>query len=203
LHLDRIMPDDFTWHPGQPAETGRLRDDSRPAAALPMNALRRESFADPSARSRYRLGTLTCEEIGLEPPESLPMGATLAQAARKLGHSQAGWLPLVKRGRLAGALYLDDLLKAIGVGRDPAATPVGQVRSRILPTVALRTLLVDAVRLMLATFVRRAAVVDDQERLLGFVTLSEAASLVDRDPAVREVLAQVSFSPSLWARRFR
>jgi CBS-domain-containing membrane protein len=72
-----------------------------------------------------------------------------------------------------------------------------------LPTVQRYTLLADAVRLMLGNFLRRIAVIDDREELVGFVTMAEAAAMADRDAAVRDLFGEITFSPSVWARRFR
>ena len=152
------MRDDFTWHPGEPAERGRLAPDDRPGGALPMNPLQAPSYASPYARVRWPAGALTCNEVGLE---------------------------------------------SVAAGADPGATPVGEVASPLLPTVQPDALLADAVRVMIGSFLRRIAVVDDHEELVGFVTMSEAAARAERDPAVRDLLGELAFSPSVWARRFR
>jgi len=104
---------------------------------------------------------------------------------------------------LRAGVYLDDLLRALGEGADAAHTPVRTIESRLLPTVTHQTLLADAVRLMIASYLRRVPLLGEGGRLVGFVTLSEAAAMADRDPAVREALEQTALSPSLWARRFR
>ena len=197
------MRDDFTEHVGEPAERGRLVPTDRPGAALPMSAMRAESYANRSARAFWKAGTLTCGEIGLEPPETIGADENLCVAAKRLGMSQSGFLPVTDGNHLRGAIYIDDVLKAVGGGTDCHQQLVGQVASKLLPTVQKHTLLADAVRLMIGSFLRRIAVVDDHEQLAGFVTLSEAAAMADRDPAVRELLEQVTLSPSLWARRFR
>ena len=168
-----------------------------------MSSMRTESYADRSARAFWRTGTLTCGEIGLEPAETIGAAENLCVAAKRMAVLQSGFLPVVDGGHLRGAIYLEDILKAVGGGTDCHHQLVGQVASKLLPTVQKHTLLADAVRLMIASFLRRIAVVDDHEQLAGFVTLSEAAAMADRDPAVRELLEQVTLSPSLWARRFR
>ena len=197
------MRDDFTEHAGEPAERGRLVPDDRPGAALPMNAMRSPDYASAYARMRWRTGILTCGEIGLEPPQSISAHENLCVAAHRFACAQIGFLPVVEAGRLQGALYIEDLLKAVGCATDCHATRVGQVASKLLPTVQKHTLLADAVRLMIGSYLRRIAVTDDHDKLVGFVTMSEAAALADRDPAVRELLGQITLSPSLWARRFR
>lgn len=168
-----------------------------------MSSMRSESFANRSARAFWKVGTLACGEIGLEPPETIGAHENLCVAAKRLSGSQSGFIPVVEDGRLRGAIYLDDILKAVGGGTDCHQQLVGQVASKLLATVQKHTLLADAVRLMIGSFLRRIAVVDDHEQLVGFVTLSEAAAMADRDQAVRELLEQVTLSPSLWARRFR
>ena len=168
-----------------------------------MSPQRSPGYARPRARASWYAGTFTCGEIGIEPADALAPAGTLAEAARRMAGSQAGFLPVCEEGRVRGAVYLDDLLRALGEGADALNTPVATVESRLIPTVTCDTLLADAVRLMTASYLRRVPLVEQGGRLLGFVTLSEAAALADRDPAVREAFEQLSLSPSLWARRFR
>jgi CBS domain-containing protein len=195
------MPDDFSGREGEPAERGRFAAEERPAAGLPMSALQPPGYASPHARYRWRPGFLLCGEIGLEPPERVEPRHTMAEAASRLLGSQAGYLPVVSEGRLSGAVLLEDLLSAAGKGEALQSVPVSRIAVRRLPTVRRETLLADAVRLMIANCLRRIPVVDTEDHLLGFVTLSEAAALADRDPAVRDVLGAVGLSPSFWARR--
>ena len=197
------MRDEFTEQAGEPAERGRHVPDDRPGAALPMNAMHSPDFASAFARMRWRTGILTCGEIGLEPPQSIDAHESLCVAAKRFACAQFGVLPVIEGGRLCGALYVDDLLKAVGMATICHETRVGQVASKLLPTVQKHTLLADAVRLMIGSYLRRIAVIDAHDKLVGFVTMSEAAAMAERDPAVRELLGQITLSPSLWARRFR
>jgi CBS domain-containing protein len=168
-----------------------------------MNPMRSPSYASAHARMRWRTGILTCGEIGLEPPQAIGAHENLCVAAHRFACSHLGFLPVVEGERLRGALYIEDLLKAVGCATDCHETRVGQVASKLLPTVQRHTLLADAVRLMIGSYLRRVAMTDDHDKLVGFVTMSEAAAMADRDPAVRDLLGQITLSPSLWARRFR
>jgi CBS domain-containing protein len=110
-------------------------------------------------------------------------------------------LPVVgDDGRLLGALYVDALLACVASERIPA--DVRPLISRQLPTCKRASTVYDAVRQMIACHLMEIPVVDDQERLLGVLTLSEAAAAGERDPVVRELFEALT-SPSLFAEPWR
>jgi signal-transduction protein with cAMP-binding, CBS, and nucleotidyltransferase domain len=192
------MRDDFDHRAGEPAERGRLEPHDEPGAALPMRAF---DQALPAEHTDFPVGTLTCQQAGIEPPESVIPDMLIADVAARLARMQPGYLPVEENGRLIGAVTLEDLMGALAAGQS-AKTPVVTIMSDAMPTVLPETLLADAVHLMMARFLRRVPLVTREGRFIGFVTLSAAAGTAARDVAVREALAQLAFSPSLWARRF-
>jgi CBS domain-containing protein len=84
----------------------------------------------------------------------------------------------------------DIVVRAVAEGWDPASTPVGEVASRDLTTVAPTDPLESAVALMRERSVRRLPVVEDG-RPIGIVSLGDLA--VERDPD--SALGDISAAP--------
>ena len=103
--------------------------------------------------------------------------------------------------RFLGVIFIEALLGRVVDDRFPAS--VRSLVSEQIPTCAPGSALVDAVRQMVATYLRRIPVVGDAGELVGILPLSAAALAANRDPAVRDVHEAAAQSPSTFARRWR
>ena len=143
---------------------------------------------------------LTVGEVALEPPTcTLDRNATLAEAARRLADDDSGFVPICHRGHLVGALYEQDLLRALADEKVPRH--IHTLVSEQLPCCLPKCALVDAVWLMLSCYLRKLPVVDEEGLLLGMVTLSEAVAAAFREPPIADLLERCATSPSRFARR--
>jgi hypothetical protein len=176
---------------------------SRPQGALPYSPLVRQAYApQPRARLGWGQGLITVGDVGLEPAEcALAAGDTLAAVARQLLHDEAGFVPVCDGGRFLGVVFVDDVLQCVADDRIPPN--VAELVSTQIPTCAPNSVLVDAVRQMIACYVRKIPVVGDACELLGMLTLSEAAAAGTKDPMVADLIERFAGSMSLFARRMR
>jgi CBS domain-containing protein len=173
---------------------------SRPAGALPFSPLVRQAFAPtPRVRLGWAAGELMVHEVHLEPARAVGPDSTIADAARLMREDGSDLVPVVADGHFRGILHIDDVLKL--VADNQTSSKLQHLVSSQIPTCSPRSALVDAVRQMVACYLRRIPVVGDDGALLGMLTLSTAAQESERDPAVRDLLE--SATPSFFARRWR
>lgn len=127
------------------------------------------------------------QDIMTVSPEVCRPDDNLAQAVSQLWNVDCGVLPVVDpAGRLAGILTDRDICIALGT-RNERASDV-RVRTVMRPVEACTADedVITALARMAERQVRRLPVVDDQRRLLGIVSLSDAARATGSGPhAVR------------------
>jgi CBS-domain-containing membrane protein len=176
---------------------------SRPQGALPYSPLVRQAYApQPRARLGWGQGLITVEDVMLEPPScALGPDDTIRAAAKLMLRDEAGFVPVCSDGKFLGVVFAEAILQSVADDRTPPN--VAKVLSTQIPTCARYSVLVDAVRQMIACYLRKIPVVGDAGELVGLLTLSEAGAAAARDPAVAEVLERFAGSPSLFARRMR
>ncbi len=176
---------------------------SRPQGALPYSPIVRQAYVtQPRARLGWGQGVITVGDVTLEPPScALAPTDSLRAAAARLLADDSGFVPVCDGGRFVGAVFVDVLLRCVADDRIPAnLKPVISVQ---IPTCSAKSALVDAVRQMIACYLRRIPVVGDGGALVGMLTLSEAAAAAVRDPSVADVLERFATSASLFARMLR
>jgi CBS domain-containing protein len=101
---------------------------------------------------------------------------TLAEAATRMRDHNVGILPVVVNGKLAGVITDRDLVvRALAEGADPTLTVVGEFASAEPIYARPDTPLGEAMEVMAARQLGRLPVVDDDDRLVGIVTLGSLA----------------------------
>ncbi len=176
---------------------------SRPQGALPYSPIVRQAYApQPIARLGWGQGVITVADVALEPPGcALAPGDSLSAAARRMLDEETDFVPVCADGRFVGVVFVEAVLQSVADDRIPPT--LAEVLTEQIPTCAPRSALVDAVRRMIACYLRKIPVVGDAGELLGLLTLSEAGAAAARDPAVGELIERFAGSPSLFARRMR
>jgi CBS domain-containing protein len=102
--------------------------------------------------------------------------ATLADAARQMRDHNVGILPVIVAGELAGVITDRDLVvRALAEGADPTLTVVGGFASGAPISVRPDTGLAETMEIMAECQVGRLPVVDQDNRLVGIVTLGSLA----------------------------
>jgi CBS-domain-containing membrane protein len=176
---------------------------SRPSGALPYSPLVRQAYApQPRARLGWGQGTISVADVTLEPAScALSPDDSLSAAAKLLVRDEAGFVPVCVDHRFVGVVFAEAVLGS--VADDRRVLNLASVVTTQIPTCTRHSALVDAVRQMIACYLRKIPVVGDAGELVGLLTLCEAGAAAARDPAVAEVLERFAGSPSLFARRMR
>ncbi|TDE19309.1 CBS domain-containing protein [Actinomadura sp. 6K520] len=109
-------------------------------------------------------------------PETLPLDATLYEAARIMRDRGIGDVLVTYAGRLCGVVTDRDIVvRAVAESRDTSLTPLGDVCTAELTTVGPDDDTGTAARLMCERAVRRLPVVDAQHRPVGIVCIGDLA----------------------------
>jgi CBS domain-containing protein len=112
----------------------------------------------------------------------LPSETTIAEVARTMREQDIGDVVVADGPSLAGMVTDRDLVvRAIADGRDPEATTVGEVMTRDLVTVRPDDTVQQAALLMRDRAVRRLLVCDDDQGLVGVVSIGDLAERIDPD----------------------
>src|SRR6184192_340331 len=146
---------------------------SRPGPALPFSPLVQQAYAPtPRARIGWAAGLLECREVPLDEPHGVMPTDTVRLAARRLLDDEADWLAVLDGGLFVGVLWSEEILRCVADDRVPSK--IGSLISSQIPTCAPQSALVDAVRQMIATWIRRIPVVGDHGELVGILPLAAA-----------------------------
>ena len=106
--------------------------------------------------------------------------ATVQEVAERMKASNIGSIPICEDSHLVGTITDRDItVRVTAEGRDPQATPVCDVMSRPVVTVRPQQDVVEAEQLMHDHQVRRLPVVEQDGRLVGYMT---TATIARRDP---------------------
>ncbi|TMQ93320.1 CBS domain-containing protein [Actinomadura soli] len=109
-------------------------------------------------------------------PLTLPLDATLYEAARIMRDEGIGDVLVTYAGRLCGVITDRDIVvRAVAESRDTSLTPLGDVCTAELTTVRPYDDTGTAARLMSEQAVRRLPVVDDEQRPVGIICIGDLA----------------------------
>lgn len=101
---------------------------------------------------------------------------TIQQAARLMGQSDTGVVPVVEDGRVVGLLTDRDVaIRITAEARDPSKTPVREVMSKDIAFCCVDEEIDRVVELMETEQVRRMPVLDRHQNLVGIVSVGDVA----------------------------
>jgi stage IV sporulation protein FB len=107
---------------------------------------------------------------------TLPAGASIADAVQKFLHTSQKVIPVIeKSGKFAGVLEIGDVVRALHAQQDGS---VADIMYREIPTLSARAKLDEAFRLLQEKAVPAVAIVDDDTRLAGLVTLETLGEML-------------------------
>jgi CBS domain-containing protein len=128
-------------------------------------------------------------------PRCVSPETPVTQVAELMESEDVGVIPVLDGDRLVGMVTDRDIVvRAVAKGKDPRGMPVSEVSSRDLVTVDPDNNLSDALRLMAEYQVRRLAVVDEEERLVGVVSQADVA-LEEKEKTTGELVEEISRPP--------
>ena len=135
----------------------------------------------------------TVRDVMVRDVVSIEPSASLTDAARVMEEANIGMLPVVQDGELVGVITDRDIVvRAVAQDADPASTAVGDCVS-VNAIVAHAEWTTDrAMQTMAQAQVGRLPVLDDDEQLIGVVTLSSMAFRAPEKDEALEAAQEVS-----------
>jgi CBS domain-containing protein len=131
-------------------------------------------------------------EVMTSNPRAIEADKPVAEAAKLMRDEDVGLAPVVEGDRLVGTLTDRDIaIRVVAEGKDPASTPVREVASTDVVTVAPEQDLDEALGLMAQHQVRRIPVVEQDGRLVGVVAQADVARQAD-ERQTGELVGQIS-----------
>ena len=124
------------------------------------------------------------QDVMTQAVESIQAKATIWMAARIMGDADIGALPVLSDEKLVGIVTDRDIaVRAVAAGLSNDA-PVDDVMSEDVTTCSPNDDLEDVLHIMSAQQVRRLPVCNERGRLVGMISLGDAAR---QDPNKREI----------------
>ncbi len=123
---------------------------------------------------------------------SLESVASVTEAALAMRGADVGFVVMESEGQPRGVITDRDItVRVVAEGLDPAQTTLGDVATQEVVCLTPDQATQDAVRLMRRLAVRRLPVIDENDCLVGVVSIGDLA--VENDP--ESALADISDSP--------
>jgi CBS domain-containing protein len=117
---------------------------------------------------------------------------TIAETARKMKELNVGIMPVFDENRLAGVITDRDItIRGVAQGLDPQSTRVGQIMTKDVVSCVEDDDASEAVKTMQINKIRRLIVRDDQNKVVGIVSLGDLAVNLN-ECLVGEALRDVS-----------
>lgn len=137
---------------------------------------------------------MTCQEIINTAAVTVSPEESVLFAARLLSRYNIGALPVVSSsGKLRGIITDRDIaLRCVAAGSDPAETPISHVMSRRLVTVNSDCDPKEAFRMMAERQVRRVAVIGEDNRFAGMLSLGDLAKIRGYEMEAASALKEIS-----------
>lgn len=121
---------------------------------------------------------------------SLPSDASVMEAALAMRGGDIGFVVMEAGGQPRGVVTDRDItVRVVAEGLDPSETKLGQISSTEIVCLTPEQSIQDAARLMRELAVRRLPVVDENDCLVGVVSIGDLAVEKDPDSALADISA--------------
>jgi len=154
------------------------------------------SEAEPTGISRMK-----CREIMTKNVKTATSDMTLREVAATMRDGDMGAVPVVVDGKLVGIVTDRDIvIRAVSKGKG-AESPIGEVMTTELFTVAPDDFAFEAIRLMGDKQIRRIPVVDANGSLAGIIAMADVALEMEDEREIAETLEEISSGVAFWSKQ--
>ena len=151
--------------------------------------------AESTAISRLRASEIMTKSVRTATREM-----SLREVAAMMRDGDMGAVPVVDDGRLIGIVTDRDIVvRAVAEGKT-ADTPIGEVMTTELFTVAPDDFAFEAIRLMGDKQVRRIPVVSEDGSLAGIIAIADVALEMEDEKEIAETLEEISSGTAFWSK---
>jgi CBS domain-containing protein len=150
-------------------------------------------MAKSQAKSQGRRSARRVADVMVKEVVCVEPSASLTDAARAMEEANVGMLPVVQDGKVLGVITDRDIVvRAVAQEADPASTAVGDCLSINAIVAHPEWSTEQAMQTMAQAQIGRLPVLDDDDRLVGVVTLSSMAFRAPEKGEALEAAQEVS-----------
>src|SRR5262245_58570091 len=149
-----------------------------PTRGLPLGAgvLAAATAAALLQRGTRRRRARRVKDVMIDDVITIDASASIAEAARRMRDGNVGVLPVVEEGRLKGIVTDRDIVvRAVAIGADPVTTRVGDCATWDTVCARPNSPVDEVMEVMAECQIGRVPVVDNDNCVVGMVTLSSLA----------------------------
>lgn len=153
---------------------------------------------------RWQREPLRAGEIMTRNPKPASRDTTIRDVAQIMKDENTGIVPVVDaQGRLQGVVTDRDIvMRSIPEGKDPAVLRAGDLMTDDVEAVTPDDSVRDVVRTMGDKQIRRVPVVDQEDHLVGIISMADVATRADFDMDLQDALEEISSKRSFWSKLF-
>ena len=152
--------------------------------------------AESTAISRLRASEIMTKSVRTATREM-----SLREVAAMMRDGDMGAVPVVDDGKLIGIVTDRDIVvRAVANGKT-ADTPISEVMTTELFTVAPDDFVFEAIRLMGDKQVRRIPVVSNDGSLAGIIAMADVALEMEDEKEIAETLEEISSGAAFWSKQ--
>ncbi|MBK6724057.1 MAG: CBS domain-containing protein [Acidobacteria bacterium] len=152
--------------------------------------------ADKTAISRMR-----CRDIMTKSVRTATREMSLCEVAAMMRDGDMGAVPVIDGGKLIGIVTDRDIVVRAVAESKTADTPIGEVMTAELFTVAPDDFVFEAIRLMGDKQVRRIPVVSEDGSLAGIIAMADIALEMEDEKEIAETLEEISSGAAFWGKK--
>lgn len=146
------------------------------------------------------ISRMKCREIMTKSVRTATREMSLSDVAAMMRDGDMGAVPVVDGGKLIGIVTDRDIVvRAVAEGSS-SDTPIGEVMTTELFTVAPNDFVFEAIRLMGDKQVRRIPVVSEDGSLAGIIAMADVALEMEDEKEIAETLEEISSGSGFWSR---
>ncbi|MEJ7810574.1 MAG: CBS domain-containing protein, partial [Gemmatimonadaceae bacterium] len=152
-------------------------------------------------RARWQREPAAARDIMTKNPRAVRRGAGIREIAQIMRDEGTGIVPVVEEsGQLLGVVTDRDIvMRALAEGRNPLELTASDVMTDDVEAVTPEESLRGVVDLMGNKQIRRVPVVDQNDRLVGIISMGDVATRADYDEDLQDALEEISARRSFWS----
>ncbi|MEQ1642545.1 MAG: CBS domain-containing protein [Pyrinomonadaceae bacterium] len=147
------------------------------------------------------ISRLRASEIMTKSVRTATREMSLREVAAMMRDGDMGAVPVVDGGKLIGIVTDRDIVVRAVAESKTADTPIGEVMTTELFTVAPDDFVFEAIRLMGDKQVRRIPVVSEDGSLAGIIAMADIALEMEDEKEIAETLEEISSGAAFWGKK--
>ncbi|HEY0159989.1 MAG TPA: CBS domain-containing protein [Thermoanaerobaculia bacterium] len=129
-------------------------------------------------------------------PETVSDGDSIRDVARIMKDSDTGVVPVVDGRKIIGLITDRDIVvRGVAEGRDIETLRVNEIMTKSVRSVREDATVNDALQMMSSADIRRIAVVNSNDELVGIVSIGDISTNTNADGKVGKALESISEAP--------